>query len=122
MDPTILITSFVTLFVVIDPIGLTPMFVALTSGMTFAQRKEYLANRPVDPDIIGHKTALTYLLARASERHDVMLDAWRLSGSVVSSLILNSSRYMKADDPFRHAVPRCVFCFVTITSCWTWPP
>lgn len=39
MDPTFLITAFVTLFVVIDPIGLTPIFVALTQGMTVEHRR-----------------------------------------------------------------------------------
>lgn len=38
MDQALLITSFVTLFVVVDPIGLAPMFVALTQGMTAQQR------------------------------------------------------------------------------------
>lgn len=33
MDIPALITAFVTLFVIIDPIGLTPLFVALTQGM-----------------------------------------------------------------------------------------
>lgn len=33
MDPAFLVTAFATLFVVIDPIGLTPIFVALTQGM-----------------------------------------------------------------------------------------
>lgn len=37
-DPTFLATAFVTLFVVIDPIGLTPLFIALTGGMTPRQR------------------------------------------------------------------------------------
>lgn len=32
-------TAFTALFVVIDPIGLTPIFVALTAGMTPAQRR-----------------------------------------------------------------------------------
>jgi multiple antibiotic resistance protein len=32
------ITAFVTLFVIIDPVGLTPLFVALTRGMTPSQR------------------------------------------------------------------------------------
>ena len=32
-------TAFVTLFVIIDPIGLAPMFVALTRGMSTAQRR-----------------------------------------------------------------------------------
>jgi multiple antibiotic resistance protein len=34
-----LITSFVTLFVIIDPIGLTPVFVTLTQGMPSQQRR-----------------------------------------------------------------------------------
>lgn len=39
MDIAFLVTSFVTLFVIIDPIGLTPLFVALTQGMSDAQRR-----------------------------------------------------------------------------------
>lgn len=39
MDTAFLITGFVTLFVIIDPIGLTPLFVALTQGMTQKQRQ-----------------------------------------------------------------------------------
>ena len=39
MDAAFLVTSFVTLFVIIDPIGLAPLFVALTRGMTAAQRR-----------------------------------------------------------------------------------
>ena len=39
MDTAFLISAFVTLFVVIDPIGLTPLFVALTQGMTSAARR-----------------------------------------------------------------------------------
>ena len=39
MDTAFLITSFVTLFVIIDPIGLLPVFVALTPGATRAERR-----------------------------------------------------------------------------------
>lgn len=39
MDTTFLISAFVTLFVVIDPIGLTPVFIALTPGLTAQQRR-----------------------------------------------------------------------------------
>ncbi len=39
MDVAFLITAFTTLFVIIDPIGLMPIFIALTPGMTNAQRR-----------------------------------------------------------------------------------
>ncbi len=39
MDWTFLISAFVTLFVIIDPIGLTPLFAALTQGEDQAHRR-----------------------------------------------------------------------------------
>ncbi len=39
MDSTALITAFVTLFVIIDPIGLLPIFISLTQGISAAQRR-----------------------------------------------------------------------------------
>jgi multiple antibiotic resistance protein len=39
MELEIATTAFVTLFVIIDPIGLTPLFVSLTSGMTTRRRR-----------------------------------------------------------------------------------
>ncbi|CUH80157.1 MarC family protein [Tropicibacter naphthalenivorans] len=39
MDSAFLITAFATLFVVIDPIGLTPIFIALTQGTDAAHRR-----------------------------------------------------------------------------------
>lgn len=39
LDIAALITAFATLFVIIDPIGLTPIFVALTQGMEPARRR-----------------------------------------------------------------------------------
>lgn len=39
MDVPALITAFVALFVVIDPVGLAPLFVALTKGQTEAERR-----------------------------------------------------------------------------------
>ncbi|WP_300017344.1 MarC family protein [uncultured Roseobacter sp.] len=39
VDTAFFITAFVTMFVVIDPIGLAPLFVALTHGMTTAARR-----------------------------------------------------------------------------------
>ena len=34
-----IITSFVTLFVIIEPIGITPLFIALTRGMSVQKRR-----------------------------------------------------------------------------------
>ena len=39
IDPAFLITAFVSLFVVIDPIGLTPLFVTLTQGTPMRVRR-----------------------------------------------------------------------------------
>ncbi|ALG90072.1 MULTISPECIES: MarC family protein [Actibacterium] len=39
MDLTFYISAFVTLFVIIDPIGLAPLFVAITQGMTPPERR-----------------------------------------------------------------------------------
>ncbi|MEX0302950.1 MAG: MarC family protein [Leisingera sp.] len=39
IDTALLITSFVTLFVIVDPIGLTPIFIALTQGLPPARRR-----------------------------------------------------------------------------------
>lgn len=39
IDTAFLITAFVTMFVVIDPIGLAPLFVALTQGMSDKARR-----------------------------------------------------------------------------------
>jgi len=39
VDSAFLITAFVTLFVIIDPIGMTPLFVAMTQGMSTAKRR-----------------------------------------------------------------------------------
>lgn len=44
MDSAFLITAFATLFVVIDPPGLVPLFIALTQGMDAAHRRR-LARR-----------------------------------------------------------------------------
>lgn len=39
MDTTFLLTAFITVFVIVDPIGQTPLFVALTQGMDQATRR-----------------------------------------------------------------------------------
>ena len=43
MDPVILVGAFATLFVIIDPVGLAPLFVALTQGMDQRERRAIAA-------------------------------------------------------------------------------
>ncbi len=40
MDSAVLITAFFTLFVIIDPIGLAPIFASLTQGMSAQERRK----------------------------------------------------------------------------------
>ena len=58
MDTGFLITAFTTLFVVIDPIGLTPLFVALTKGAN-AQHRRGVAVRA---SLIGATILLAFAL------------------------------------------------------------
>ena len=58
MDTGFLITAFTTLFVVIDPIGLTPLFVALTKGAN-AQHRLGVAVRA---SLIGATILLAFAL------------------------------------------------------------
>ena len=39
MEPTLLITSFVTIFVIVDPIGLTPIFFSLNQDLSTIERR-----------------------------------------------------------------------------------
>lgn len=79
-----------------------PDAMAQLAGMNFKQRKEYLASRPVDADIISLKQALSYFQEQANIAQDNLLGLWRQSGPETSALILGSSRFMKIDDPFKH--------------------
>ena len=74
MDPTFLITAFTTLFVVIDPIGLTPLFVTLTQGMDQRTRRA-IALRAclIAFAVLGGSAALAGVLAE-----ELGLGAWRL--------------------------------------------
>lgn len=81
IDTAFLITSFVTLFVIIDPIGLTPIFLALTQGVTAKERRA-----------IGMRSAVTamFLLALFTAFGEAVLGfagismaAFRVAGGVL---------------------------------------
>lgn len=81
MDAAFLISAFVTLFVVIDPIGLTPIFIALTQGMT-AQQRRAIAIRAT---IIA--AGLLFLFAFLGEQVlgfiGISMPAFRIAGGIL---------------------------------------
>ncbi|WP_316013098.1 MarC family protein [Roseobacter sp. HKCCA0434] len=101
----IALTAFVTLFVIIDPIGLTPIFVALTPGASRAQRRR-IAVRAV---AIAFVILLSFALAGEAllDAVGIGMPAFRISGGVLLFLIAvemlfekrNPRRSNQADDP-----------------------
>lgn len=80
-----LITTFVTLFVIIDPIGLAPVFVSITRGMNSRQR-EAVALRAIL--IAGGLLAVFGLVGKPLlAAIGIGLPAFRISGGVLLFLI-----------------------------------
>ena len=79
------ITAFVMLFVVIDPIGLGPMFVALTQGATAAERRR-IALTGV---LVGAAILTAFGLAGDSALKfiGISMPAFRISGGLLLFLI-----------------------------------
>lgn len=81
MEQGFLITAFATLFVVIDPPGLVPLFIALTSGMS-PERRRAMATRAC---IIA--TALLTLFGLAGESVlgfiGISMPAFRIAGGIL---------------------------------------
>ena len=81
MDSTQIISAFVTLFVVIDPVGLAPLFIVLTNGMS-TQRRRRIGWRAV---IIAG--ALMTLFGLAGEAIlngiGISLPAFRIAGGML---------------------------------------
>jgi multiple antibiotic resistance protein len=80
-----LITAFVTLFIIIDPIGLLPLFIALTQGMNKSERRG-VALRAL--------TVAFFVLAAFGLAGDALLDfvgigmpAFRIAGGLLVFLI-----------------------------------
>lgn len=81
MDPSFLISTFVTLFVVIDPIGLTPVFIAVTPGMTAQQRLTIAIRASL---IAGGLLFLFALLGeQVLEFIGISMHAFRIAGGIL---------------------------------------
>lgn len=77
----ILISAFITLFVVIDPVGLGPIFIGLTHGISAAQRKKIAREACVISFLVLAGTALIgdWLLAKLG----ISLAAFRIAGGLL---------------------------------------
>ncbi|MEM9277804.1 MAG: response regulator [Pseudomonadota bacterium] len=74
----------------------------LLVGLTFKQRKEFLANRPVDPEIFPYQTTLVFFQRSADKQFTSMQELWQKIPKDLQFSIQNSSRYLKGEQPFRH--------------------
>lgn len=81
MDTTQIISAFVTLFVVIDPVGLAPLFIVLTRGMD-AQRRRLIGWRAV---IIAAVLMTLFGLAGEAILNaiGITLSAFRIAGGML---------------------------------------
>jgi len=81
MEIELALTAFVALFVIIDPIGLAPLFIALTRGVTPAQRRK-IAFRSV---LIGFGILALFGLAGEAvlDAIGIGMPAFRISGGIL---------------------------------------
>jgi len=76
-----MITAFVTLFVVVDPIAIAPIFLALTPGMT-PQERERIARRAV---LVGGLILVAFALAGEAilDFIGISMAAFRVAGGIL---------------------------------------
>lgn len=79
------ITSFVTLFLIVDPIALTPLFIALTQGMTNAQRRGVALRALIIAFVI--LSAFAIVGERLLEFIGIGMPAFRIAGGLLVFLI-----------------------------------
>jgi multiple antibiotic resistance protein len=138
MEIDFLITSFVALFVIIDPIGLTPLFVALTQGMSAKAR------RKITIRAIGVAFFVLMLFALFGETVlgfvGISMPAFRVAGGILLFLTALDMLFQRrtkrredqseeeADDPsvFPLAIPLIagpgsITTIILIAGCNAWP-
>jgi multiple antibiotic resistance protein len=81
MDFTLLIAAFFTLFVVIDPIGLAPVYVAITQGMDAKTRRRIAARSCITAIVI--LTIFGLAGAAVLDFVGISMAAFRISGGIL---------------------------------------
>lgn len=103
MATSLLVSTFVTLFVVIDPVALAPLFIAMTRGMTDAER------RSVAIRAIAVAFGLLALFGIAGEEvltgMGIGLPAFRISGGLLLFLMAVDMLFEKRSERRERRVP-----------------
>ncbi|MFQ6552080.1 MarC family protein [Aestuariibius insulae] len=81
MELAFLVTAFTALFVVIDPIGLAPVFAALTQGLSPAQRRKIAARACAVAT--GILLIFAFLGEAVLEFLGISMPAFRISGGIL---------------------------------------
>ena len=81
MDLAFYVTTFVTLFVIIDPIGTTPLFVALTQGSS-AQERRKIGTRAICIGF-GLLTLFAFLGEQVLGFAGISMSAFRIAGGIL---------------------------------------
>ncbi|MDE3027766.1 MAG: MarC family protein [Paracoccaceae bacterium] len=81
MALSFIITSFVTLFVIIEPIGITPLFIALTPGMSVQKRRRIGVHACLVA--IGLLTTFGLLGEALLNFVGISMSAFRISGGIL---------------------------------------
>ena len=102
MDPAFYLSTFVTLFVIIDPIALAPLFVALTHGMDEAHKRRMALRSCVIAVIL--LTLFGLLGDRILGAVGISMPAFRISGGILLlatalDMLLDPSRSVKISSP-----------------------
>ena len=82
----------------------SPFLAAMMAGMSLKERKAFLANQPVDSDIVSPRTGLLFYQEKAEQAFDSFLDSWRIAGGELSGFLVKGARFATIDDPFKHHV------------------
>ncbi|SMR71731.1 multiple antibiotic resistance protein [Aliiroseovarius halocynthiae] len=81
MDLDLFVPSFVTLFVVMDPIGISPLFMALTQGMSAAKRRAVAIRACIIAGVL--LTLFAFLGEGVLNFLGISMPAFRIAGGIL---------------------------------------